>query len=84
MPKHVNQFLLREKYEKWLLENGVKSLGAYYPQDKFDRIDTDLLFLDLIGIFAYQKEYYIEYENLDNLRYLFYSDMVSYFQKKND
>lgn len=35
-------------------------------------------------IFAYQKEYYIEYENLDNLRYLFYSDMVSYFQKKND
>ena len=57
MPKHVNQFLFREKYEKWLLENGVKSLGAYYPQDKFDRIDTDLLFLDLIGIFAYQKEY---------------------------
>lgn len=35
-------------------------------------------------IFAYQKEYYIEYENLDNLRYLFYSDMVSYLQKKND
>ena len=36
-------------------------------------------------IFAYQKEYYIEYENLDNLRYLFYRDMVSYFmkQKKN-
>lgn len=33
-------------------------------------------------ISAYQKEYYIEYENLDNLRYLFYSDMVSYFQKK--
>mgnify|MGYP003292163549 CR=1 FL=1 len=32
-------------------------------------------------IFAYQKEYYIEYENLENLRYLFYSDMVTYFQK---
>lgn len=33
-------------------------------------------------IFAYQKEYYIEYENLENLRYLFYSDMVSYFIKE--
>lgn len=29
-------------------------------------------------IFAHQKEYYIEYENFDNLRYLFYRDMVSY------
>ncbi len=35
-------------------------------------------------IFAYQKEYYIEYENHDNLRYLFYSDMVSYFMKKEN
>ena len=35
-------------------------------------------------IFAYQKEYYIEYENLNNLRYLFYSDMVSYFIKKEE
>lgn len=35
-------------------------------------------------IFAYQKEYYIEYENLDNLRYLFYSDMVSYFIKQEE
>lgn len=33
-------------------------------------------------IFAYQKEYYIEYENLENLRYLFHRDMVSYFRKK--
>lgn len=32
-------------------------------------------------IFAYQKEYYIEYENLENLRYLFYRDMESYFRK---
>lgn len=35
-------------------------------------------------IFTYQKEYYIEYENLDNLRYLFYRDMVSYFRKKEN
>lgn len=32
-------------------------------------------------IFAYQKEYYIEYDNLDNLRYLFYSDMVNHFRQ---
>ncbi len=35
-------------------------------------------------IFAYQKEYYIEYENLENLRYLFYNDMVSYFIKEGN
>ena len=35
-------------------------------------------------IFAYKKEYYIEYENLENLRYLFYSDMVSYFIKEGN
>ncbi len=32
-------------------------------------------------IFAYQKEYYVEYESLEDLRYLFYSDMTSYFLK---
>lgn len=32
-------------------------------------------------IFAFQKEYYTEYESLDNLRYLFHSDMLSYFMK---
>lgn len=34
-------------------------------------------------IFKYQKEYYVEFENLDNLRYLFYSDMVAYFLNKD-
>ena len=33
-------------------------------------------------IFSYKKEYYIEYENHDNLRYLFYRDMISYFKNK--
>ena len=33
-------------------------------------------------VFSIQKEYYIEYENLDNLRYLFMSGMHSYFQQK--
>jgi hypothetical protein len=35
-------------------------------------------------IFAYKKEYYIEYENLENLRYLFYRDMEFYFKKKDN
>lgn len=35
-------------------------------------------------ILAYQKEYYVEYENHDNLRYLFYRDMLSYFKKYGD
>lgn len=26
------------------------------------------------------KEYYIEYKNIEDLRYLFHRDMVSYFQ----
>lgn len=33
-------------------------------------------------IFGYNKEYYIEYDSLDNLRYLFYSDMMDYFKKR--
>ena len=35
-------------------------------------------------IFAYKQEYYIEYKNLDNLRYLFYRDMLSYFIKHKE
>lgn len=30
-------------------------------------------------VFDYNKEYYIEYENIENLRYLFYNDMIKYF-----
>lgn len=34
-------------------------------------------------VFAYKKEYYTEYEELENLRYLFYSAMRSYLMKKD-
>ena len=33
---------------------------------------------------VYQKKYYAEYENHNHLRYLFHSDMVSYFQEKDN
>lgn len=46
------------------------------------RIFNDRRLLNIKNkIFAYQKEYYIEYEDLADLRYLFYRDMVSYFMK---
>lgn len=35
MAKDANQFIFREEYEKWLLNLGVKSVGAYCPQDKY-------------------------------------------------
>lgn len=31
-------------------------------------------------VFGYNQEYYIEYSNLDNLRYLFHRDMIKYFR----
>jgi hypothetical protein len=30
-------------------------------------------------IFSYGKEYYVEYEDLKNLRYLVFKDMITYF-----
>ena len=31
-------------------------------------------------VFGYNQEYYVEYNNLDNLRYLFHRDMTEYFE----
>ena len=31
-------------------------------------------------IFCYGQEYYVEYSNLDDLRYLILKDMVAYFK----
>lgn len=54
----MSTFAFIKKYEKWLEQNGVNSSGAYCPQDKFVVNETKLLFLDLIGIFAYKQEYF--------------------------
>ena len=31
MAKKASQFIFRKDYEKWLLKQGVKSVGAYCP-----------------------------------------------------
>lgn len=33
-------------------------------------------------VFSYHQEYYVEYNNLDDLRYKFYKDMLAYFENK--
>ena len=50
------QFIFRKEYEKWLLKQGVKSVGAYCPQDKYNCNGREYLFLDLIGVFAKENE----------------------------
>ena len=56
MAKKASQFILRKDYEKWLLKQGVKSVGAYCPQDKYKCNGKDYLYLDLIGVFAKENE----------------------------
>ena len=61
MAKDANQFIFRDEYEKWLLDNGVKSTGAYCPQDEYKCNGNDSLFLDIIGRFAKEKEcFYVD------------------------
>lgn len=61
MAKDANQFIFRDEYEKWLLDNGVKSTGAYCPQDEYKCNGNDYLFLDIIGRFAKEKEcFYVD------------------------
>ena len=53
MAKDANQFIFREEYEEWLRNLGIKSAGAYCPQDKYTCNDgREFLFFDLIGVFA--------------------------------
>ena len=54
--KKASQFIFRKDYEKWLLKQGVKSVGAYCPQDKYKCNGKDYLYLDLIGVFAKENE----------------------------
>lgn len=61
MAKDANQFIFRDEYEKWLLDNGVKSTGAYCPQDEYRCNGNDYLFLDIIGRFAKANErFYVD------------------------
>lgn len=39
-----------------MLKQGVKSVGAYCPQDKYKCNGKDYLYLDLIGVFAIEDE----------------------------
>ena len=56
MAKKASQFIFRKDYEKWLLKQGVKSVGPYCPQDKYKCNGKDYLYLDLIGVFAKENE----------------------------
>lgn len=56
MATKASQFILRKDYEKWLLKQGVKSVGAYCPQDKYKCNGKDYLYLDLIGVFAIEND----------------------------
>ena len=56
MAKKASQFIFRKDYEKWLLKQDVKSVGAYCPQDKYKCNGKDYLYLDLIGVFAIEDE----------------------------
>ena len=61
MAKKVIQFVLKDEYEKWLPDHGVKSTGAYCPQDEYKCNGNDYLFLDIIGRFAKEKEcFYVD------------------------
>lgn len=61
MAKKTIQFVLKDEYEKWLLDNGVKSTGAYCPQDEYKCNGNDYLFLDIIGRFAKENErFYVD------------------------
>ena len=92
MAKDANQFIFREEYEEWLLDLGVKSVGAYCPQDKYTCNDgREFLFFDLIGVFAKENDRlyvnalfeewkaFIENKNQNNLKTTL--NRLSYLQK---
>jgi hypothetical protein len=68
-----------------LKENNHPDIFVYVRKKTFPnlKINSDPRLQKIISkIFDYQKEYYVEYEDLEQLRYLFYRDMVSYFIKQ--
>ena len=91
MATKASQFILRKDYEKWLLKQGVKSVGDYCPQDKYKCNGKDYLYLDLIGVFAIENDRlyvnalfeewkaFIENKNQNNLKTVL--NRLSYLQK---
>lgn len=91
MANKASQFIFRKDYEKWLLKQGVKSVGAYCPQDKYKCNGKDYLYLDLIGVFAIENDRlyvnalfeewkaFIENKNQNNLKTVL--NRLSYLQK---
>ena len=92
MAKDANQFIFREEYEEWLRNLGIKSAGAYCPQDKYTCNDgREFLFFDLIGVFAKENDRlyvnalfeewkaFIENKNQNNLKTTL--NRLSYLQK---
>lgn len=91
MAKKASQFIFRKDYEKWLLKQGVKSVGAYCPQDKYKCNGKDYLYLDFIGVFAIENDRlyvnalfeewkaFIENKNQNNLKTVL--NRLSYLQK---
>lgn len=89
--KKASQFIFRKDYEKWLLKQGVNSVGAYCPQDKYKCNGKDYLYLDLIGVFAIENDRlyvnalfeewkaFIENKNQNNLKTVL--NRLSYLQK---
>ncbi len=60
----------------YVRERSAFSLQNIFVDQKLEKIKNK--------IFAYQKEYYIEYKDLSDLRYIFYRDMVKYFIKQKE
>lgn len=89
MAKKASQFIFRKDYEKWLLKQGVNSVGAYCPQDKYKCNGKDYLYLDLIGAFAIEdkrlyvnalfEEWKAEIDKKNNLKTTL--NRLSYLQK---
>ena len=92
MTKKTIQFIFRKEYEAWLVKQGIKSVGAYCPQDKYTCNDgREFLFFDLIGVFAKENDRlyvnalfeewkaFIENKNQNNLKTTL--NRLSYLQK---
>ena len=55
------------------------AVQVYSVRDSAEKNLADTLKKIKEKIFSYGQEYYVEYTSRDDLRYLFFKDMVSYF-----
>ena len=72
--KALQKNLHRPTLYVYMLKEGRFSLRRLFPDPTLKSIRQ--------RVSAHNKEYYIEYKNLENLRYLFYSSMEEYFRKR--